>query len=94
MDRLFERSAAERIILFGSVARGDVDRDSDIDVMVVMPIVGRRHDAGVRLMSELSDLPVPVDVVVVDSAEFPTEARLPGVVRVAVREGRVFERAS
>ena len=94
VDRLFERSAAERIILFGSVARGDADRDSDIDVVVVMPIVGRKHDAGVRLMNELRDLPVPVEVVVVDSAEFPTEARLPGIVRVAVREGRVFERAA
>lgn len=94
VNRLFERSAAERIILFGSVARGDADRDSDIDLMVVLPIEGRKHEAGVRLMAELRDLPVPVDVVVVDSAEYPTEARLPGIVRVAVREGRIFERAA
>ncbi|MGZ8734961.1 MAG: nucleotidyltransferase domain-containing protein [Acidimicrobiia bacterium] len=94
VNRLFERSAAERIILFGSVARGEADHDSDIDLMVVLPIEGRKHEAGVRLMAELRDLPVPVDVVVVDSAEYPTEARLPGIVRVAVREGRIFERAA
>ena len=94
VDRLFARSAAERVILFGSLARGEDDRDSDIDIVVVMPLTGRKHDAGVQLMAELADLPVPVDVVVVDSANFPTESRLPGIVRVAVREGRVFERAA
>ena len=95
VDRLFARSAAERIILFGSLARGEDDENSDIDVLVVMPLTGRHHDAGVQLMTELADLlPVPVDVVVVDSANFPTESRLPGIVRVAVREGRVFERVA
>jgi predicted nucleotidyltransferase len=94
VNRLFERSAAERIILFGSVARGEADGDSDIDLIVVLPIKGRKHEAGVRLMAELRDLPVPVDVVIVDSAEYPSEARLPGIVRVAVREGRIFERAA
>ena len=59
-----------------------------------MPLTGRKHDAGVQLMAELADIPVPVDVVVVDSANFLTESRLPGIVRVAVREGRVFERAA
>lgn len=94
VDRLFARSAAERIILFGSLARGEDGQDSDIDVVVVTPLTGRKHDEGVRLMAELADLPVPVDVVVVDSANFPTESRLPGIVRVAVREGRIFERAA
>ena len=84
VDRLFARSAAERVILFGSLARGEDDRNSDIDIVVVMPLAGRKHDAGVQLMAELADLPVPVDVVVVDSANFPTEPRLPGIVRVAV----------
>jgi uncharacterized protein len=93
-QRIFECSAAERVILFGSVARGDDNPDSDIDVIVVLPITGSRHDVGVQLSRELSEMPVPVDVMVVDSEAFPTEARLPGIVRVAVREGRVFERAA
>jgi len=89
-DRIVERCDASRVVLYGSVARGDDGPDSDIDLLVVMPIVGRRHDTSVRVLNELRDLPVPVDITVVDPAHLDEEARLPGVVRVAMREGRVL----
>jgi uncharacterized protein len=89
-DRIVERCNASRVVLFGSVARGDDGPDSDIDLLVVTPIVGRRHDASVRVVNELRDLPVPVDVTVVDPAHLDDEASVPGVVRVALREGRVI----
>lgn len=93
-QRLFERTDAQRVIVFGSVGRGDDGPDSDIDLLVVLPVHGRKHDVAVRLLAELRDIPAPIDVVVVDVDEYPTEARLPGIVRVAVREGRAFERAA
>lgn len=80
-------------MLYGSVARGDDGPDSDIDLLVVLPIVGRRHDTSVRLLSELRDLPVPVDITVVDPAHLIEEASVPGVVRAALREGRVLAAA-
>lgn len=80
-------------MLYGSVARGDDGPDSDIDLLVVLPIVGRRHDTSVRLLSELRDLPVPVDITVVDPAHLFEEASVPGVVRAALREGRVLAAA-
>jgi len=89
-DRIVERCDATRIVLYGSVARGDDGPDSDIDLLVVMPIVGRRHDTAVRVLNELRDLPVPVDITVVDPAHLDEEARVPGVVRAALREGRVL----
>lgn len=89
-DRIVERCDASRVVLYGSVARGDDGPDSDIDLLVVMPIVGRRHDASVRVLNEMRDLPVPVDITVVDPAHFEEEASVPGVVRVAMREGRVL----
>jgi predicted nucleotidyltransferase len=92
--RLFERSSAQRIIVFGSVARGESAAESDLDLVVVTPVRGRKHDEAVSLLGAVSDLPVAVDVVVVTPEEFPTEARLPGIVRVAVREGRSYERAA
>lgn len=91
VERLFERSAAQRIIVFGSVARGDATEGSDLDVVVVTPVEGRKHDEAVSLMCAVADLPVAVDVVVVTPEEFPAEPRLPGIVRVAVREGRTYE---
>lgn len=89
-DRIVERCDVSRIVLYGSVARGDDGPDSDIDLLVVMPIIGRRHDTTVRVLNELRDLPVPVDITVVDPANLDEEASVPGVVRAAVREGRIL----
>jgi uncharacterized protein len=89
-DRIVERCGATRVVLHGSVARGDDGPDSDIDLLVVMPFEGRRHDASVRVLNELRDLPVPVDITVVDPSQLSAESALPGVVRVAVREGRLL----
>jgi predicted nucleotidyltransferase len=89
-DQIVERCGASRVVLFGSVARGDDGPDSDIDLLVVMPIVGRRHDASVRVLNELRDLPVPVDITVVDPDHLEEEASVPGIVRAALREGRVL----
>jgi predicted nucleotidyltransferase len=93
-DRIAERFGVERIVLFGSVARGDDGPDSDIDLLVVMPLIGRRHDASVAVLNEIRDIPVPVDVTVVDSSRIDVEASLPGMVRQAVREGRLLVHAA
>jgi predicted nucleotidyltransferase len=86
-QRIVDRCGATRIVLFGSVARGDDGPDSDLDLLVVLPVVGRRHDAAVQVLRELRDLPVPVDVTVVDEAGFERGRKLPGLIRVALREG-------
>lgn len=39
--RLVEKYAPEKVILFGSQARGDARLDSDADILVVMPYEGR-----------------------------------------------------
>ena len=89
-DRIVELCPVTRVVLYGSVARGDDGPDSDIDLLVVTPIIGRRHDTTVRLLNELRDFPVPVDITVVDPERLDEEASVPGVVRVAMREGRVL----
>jgi len=40
-QRLVERFAPEKIILFGSMARGEARWDSDADILVVMTFEGR-----------------------------------------------------
>ena len=92
-ELIMATGGANRVVLYGSVARGDDGPESDIDLLVVMPIVGRRHDASVRVLDELRDLPVPVDIIVVDPARLDEEASVPGVVRAALREGRVLRSA-
>ena len=84
-----------RIMVFGSVARGDDGPDADIDLLVVFDkIEGRRHDVAVSLLRRLRGLPVAVDVFPTDLAKIARTGHLPGVLRAALREGRVVhERA-
>lgn len=92
--RIFERTEATKVIVFGSIVRGDDGPDSDIDLLVVLPWVARRHDAAVGVLRQLRDVPVPIDVVIMDEASLRRQAELPGIVRIAIREGRVLERAA
>jgi uncharacterized protein len=83
-----------RVLLFGSVAHGVDGPDSDIDLLVVLPQVEpkRRHEQTVRLARSIT-APVPVDLLVTDTAEIAERGDLPGILRVALREGRVvYER--
>jgi predicted nucleotidyltransferase len=92
--RIFERSEASKIVVFGSVQRGDDGPDSDIDLLVVLPQVSRRHDDAVRVLRVLRDMPVPIDLIVIDEASLEERSHEPGLVRVALREGRVLERVA
>src|SRR5438067_171996 len=40
VKRIVKKFAPKRIILFGSQARGDAGPDSDIDLLIIMPVKG------------------------------------------------------
>lgn len=69
----------ERVVLFGSHARGRATEDSDVDLLVVMPFKGRSVDKAVevRLRAEAS---FPMDILV----------RTPGEVRRRIAMGDAF----
>lgn len=80
-----------RVILFGSVARGEDGPDSDIDVLVVLPEVdrARRHELVARLRRAIT-APVPVDVFVTDPSEIERRRNVIGsLLYWPLREGRV-----
>jgi predicted nucleotidyltransferase len=84
-----------QVLLFGSVAQQDDGPDSDVDLLVVLPQVerNRRHEVTVKLARAIT-APVPVDLLVTDPAEIAERGDLPGILRVALREGRVvYDRA-
>ena len=64
VDRIVEGFAPERIILFGSHARGNASRWSDIDLLVVMKKAPDLRELTVEIRQTLSDLPVSKDIVV------------------------------
>jgi predicted nucleotidyltransferase len=90
-DRIIARFHPERIILFGSHARGNAGVDSDVDLLVVMPVKGSKREKAVEIGVALHDFPVPKDVIVVTPDEFQRRKEVVGTVeRPAAREGKVL----
>lgn len=88
---IVELAAPERVILFGSRARGDHRADSDADLMVIEHHVADQAGEMVRLRHALGPLRMPVDVLVVNSEKFRYWADTPNnVYYEAAREGRVL----
>jgi uncharacterized protein len=91
--RLAEKFRPERIILFGSYARGTADDHSDVDFMVITDAAKRRNRH--RMMSEmdgaLRGLRIAKDIIVLTSAEFEEEKEIPGTTaRYVSKEGKVL----
>ena len=88
--RIVERFDPERIILFGSAARGDAGPDSDVDLLVVMPVEGSRREKAVEIGVAVNDIPVPKDIVVTTPEDFEWRKEIVGTIeRPAEREGRL-----
>lgn len=94
VQRIVETVHPEKIILFGSAARGEMGPDSDVDLLVVKSGVHRRELAA-RLYRELADLPVPKDIVVAAPEDLERHRDTIGLVyRAALRDGRVVYAAA
>jgi predicted nucleotidyltransferase len=94
-ERIVRGFHPERIILFGSYARGDMREESDVDLLVVMPDGTDRRQAAVAIHSALSGLGVAKDVVVTTPSEIAQRGNLIGTVLYpALHEGKVlYDRA-
>ena len=92
---LAEHSAVQRVILFGSYARGTAREDSDLDFLVIETGLTSRRAEMVRLRASLRPLGVPVDVMVADAEQFETWKHQPGTALFeAAQHGQVvYERA-
>ncbi|MCA9287878.1 MAG: nucleotidyltransferase domain-containing protein [Phycisphaerales bacterium] len=94
--RIVEAFAPDRVIVFGSVARGQAGASSDLDLMVVVPQVGDRRAMATAMGGVLWGLRLACDVVVLSREEFEREREQVGsVARPAAMEGRVvYDRAA
>lgn len=80
---------AKKIVLFGSLARGDVARSSDIDLIVVLDLPGRFMDR-LTAVYEALDVNVGVDALVYTSEELAELAASRPFIQHALREGRLL----
>ncbi len=87
---LVDAANPERIILFGSHARGDAREDSDVDFLVIESRVDDRAKEMVRLRRVLRPLRIPVDVLVYSTEDVVRWGDQPGsALYWALREGKV-----
>ena len=93
VERVVERFDPLRIVLFGSLARGETNRDSDIDLLVVFEHVEweNKRELEVDVRVALAEVPVPIDVIVTDPDEISRRGHLVGpILRPALREGKIL----
>jgi predicted nucleotidyltransferase len=89
VQTLAEQAKPERILLFGSHARGDANEDSDLDFVVIEGQVSDRAKEMVRLRRALRPLRLPVDVLVYSTDDVARWGQQPGhALYWALREGR------
>jgi predicted nucleotidyltransferase len=89
--RIVQRFDPEKVILFGSHARGTAGPDSDVDLLVVMPVEGSKRDKAIEIGVALHDIRVPKDIIVTTPEEFEWRKEVVGTIeRPAAREGTVL----
>jgi predicted nucleotidyltransferase len=89
--RIRDAASPDRIILFGSAATGDMNRDSDLDLLVLMDSPRNTRQESVRIRSQLRGLGWPIDILVMDTARFDETKNIIGSVAYpANRYGRVL----
>lgn len=89
--RICDAAPGAQVILFGSHTRGDAREDSDLDLLVVEPVVEDIAREEVRLRRALRGLGLFADVVVVSATDAQRLRDVPSnVVGVALAEGRVL----
>ena len=88
--RIVETAQPEKIILFGSRARGDARRNSDFDVLVIKESSEPSYRRDAPLYLELAGLNASVDVMVYTPEEVTDWSAVPqAFITTAVREGKV-----
>jgi predicted nucleotidyltransferase len=88
--RIAQRFDPDQIILFGSHARGSADADSDVDLLVVMPVSESKREKQIEIGVALHDIRVPLDIIVATPDEVRRRRNIVGtIIRPAMRDGEV-----
>ena len=81
--RVVQAAQPEKLILFGSRARGNARPNSDYDLLVVNPSAEPRYKRSIPIYLALADLPVEVEVMVYTPEEIEALRSKPEELREA-----------
>jgi len=89
--KVSQRYPIRRMVLFGSRAAGKPRKESDVDLIIVSEAFRRKNAVDRAYIMRLEwDLQYAVDFLCYTPEEFRAFSRAPGLVRQALREGRVI----
>lgn len=89
--RIVKRFQPEKVILFGSQARGNITADSDLDFLVVMDFEGSKLDKIVEVREVLTGINVPTDILITTPDDFAWRKDVVGTIEwPAFHEGKVL----
>ena len=94
--RIVERFAPERVVLFGSHARGDAGEGSDVDLMVLFSEVENPRERAAEIYRALTGCGFAKDILVSTVGRFERYRNVPNTVYwPASREGQLlYERSA
>lgn len=91
VDKISRDFRPEKIVLFGSYAKGTPRYDSDIDLLVIQNSDLRRDERDKEIRRSLRDIKFPLDIFVYTPEEVNQYFRLQGSFISAIfKEGRVI----
>jgi len=91
VNRVLAAVQAERVILFGSAASGEITRNSDIDLLVLDNTHGNTREKSVSLNLALRGMGYPFDIIEMDSERFDeSKDVIGGIAYPANKYGKVI----
>ena len=91
VERVVKAAQPQKVILFGSAARGDMDRHSDLDFLVIIRDDEDLNEVERRIYAGLRGKEVPVDVIIASTSTIARYKNSHALVyKPALREGKVM----
>lgn len=90
VERIVEAVDPEKIIIFGSYARGETHRHSDLDILVIKESELPRYKRSVPVYSALGDIILATDIFVYTPHEIKEWENVPqAFITTIMKDGRV-----
>lgn len=91
VKRIIETSNPAKVILFGSASRGNMNKDSDFDILVVIKNGTHRRRTAQLIYKSISDIGFASDIVVVTEEDvelYKDEEN--SIISPALKEGKIL----
>ncbi|MBI5408058.1 MAG: nucleotidyltransferase domain-containing protein [Nitrospirae bacterium] len=91
VQRILSVVQPKKVLLFGSASRGEMHKDSDIDILVVVQSGTHRRKTAQKIYRNMIGVGFAVDIIVVtddDMEEFKDNLGM--VIRPALEEGKIL----